>query len=93
MGKLVEEYFNANEFKKRSRKRSAEWQSRRTNVLLDFLKYAEFRKINRLKDISEPVYSAYINNLFRKGLSKITIARYKNIIKNDLLHHFLKNKN
>ncbi len=88
MGQLINEYLNSREFKKRSRKRSAEWQLRRTNILLEFLKYCEFRKIKRLKDINEPLYSAHINRLTRAGLSKNTITRYKSILKKDLLSHF-----
>jgi predicted DNA-binding ribbon-helix-helix protein len=76
------------EFKKRNRKRSAEWQGRRTNIVLEFLRYCEFKKIKRLKDISESLYSAHVNNLNRKCLKKSTIERYKNIIKTDLLSHF-----
>ena len=40
MGQLINEYFKAKEFKKRNRKRSSEWQTRRTNVVLEFLRYA-----------------------------------------------------
>ena len=88
MGKLINEFLNAKEFKKRNRKRSSQWQLRRTNILLEFLKYAEFKKIERLKNIDETVYSAYINRLNRLNLKKSTINRYKNIIKRDLLGHF-----
>ena len=88
MGKLINEYLNSREFKKRNRKRSPEWQLRRTNILLEFLKYCEFRKIPRLKDVDESLYSAHVNNLNRKCLKKSTIERYKNIIKTDLLSHF-----
>ena len=88
MGCLIAEYFENKEFKKRSRKRSENWQRRRTNVVLSFLEYAEFRNIKRLKDIDEAIYSAYINQLCRKDLSKSTVAQYKRIIKKDLLSHF-----
>ena len=85
---LITEYLRNKEFKKRSRFRSPNWQKRRTNILISFLKYAEFRQIKRLKDIDEAVYSAYINQLHRKNLSKNTIEQYKLIIKDDLLKHF-----
>ncbi len=85
---LINEFLKNREFKKRSRQRSPDWQKRRTNILLKFLDYAEFRKIKRLKDINESIYSAYINQLYRKGLSKTTIEKYKTIIKEDLLKHF-----
>ena len=88
MGILINEYYKNKEFKKRNRGCSADWQLRRTNVLLNFLKYAEFRQVKRLKDIDENIYSAYINQLHRKGLSLNTIERYKKIIKSDLLSHF-----
>ena len=88
MGILINEYYKNKEFKKRNRGRSANWQTRRTNVLLAFLKYAEWRNIKRLKDIDESLYSAYINQLHRKNLSLNTIKRYKKIIQSDLLSHF-----
>ena len=88
MGCLITEFYKNKEFKKRSRKRSEGWQKRRTNVLLAFLKYAEYRNIKRLKDIDEAIYSAHINQLHRKNLSESTIKQYKNILKQDLLSHF-----
>ena len=91
MGILINEYYKNKEFKKRSRSRSADWQTRRTNVLLNFLKYAEYRGILRLKNIDESIYSAYINRLYRSGLKKTTIERYKKIIRQDLISHFTNN--
>ena len=88
MGYLITEFYKNKEFKKRSRKRSQDWQKRRTSVLLAFLKYAEFKNIKRLKDIDEAIYSAYINSLHRKNLSKSTIQQYKSILKQHLLSHF-----
>lgn len=88
MGQLINEYFENKEFKKRSRKRSEKWQTRRTNIVLEFLRYAEFKKIPRLKDIDEAIYSAYINQLHRSSRSENTIRQYKNILKQDLLSHF-----
>jgi hypothetical protein len=88
MGLLINEYLTTKEFKKRSLTRSPEWQTRRTNVVLSFLEYAEFRNIKRLKDINENTYSAYINQLHRSTRSKSTIRQYKNILKQDLLSHF-----
>ena len=88
MGILIDEYYKSREFKKRNRSRSADWQLRRTNINLAFLRYAEWRNIKRLKDIDESIYSAYINQLHRKNLSLNTILRYKKIIKQDLLSHF-----
>ena len=88
MGYLITEFYESREFKKKSRKRTQDWQKRRTNVLLGFLKYAEYRNIKRLKDIDEAIYSAYINQLHRKNLSESTIQQYKNILKQDLLSHF-----
>ena len=89
MGMLIQEYFENKEFKKRNRSRAANWQTRRTNINLAFLRYAEFRQVKRLKDIDNDIYSAYINQLHRKGLSLNTILRYKKIIRQDLLSHFL----
>ena len=91
MGILINEYYQNREFKKRTRGRSADWQLRRTNINLAFLRYAEWRNIKRLKDIDESIYSAYINQLHRSGLKKTTIERYKKIIKSDLLSHFTNN--
>ena len=88
MGILINEYYQTKEFKKRSRKRSLKWQARRTNIVLEFLGYAEFRNIKRLKDIDEAIYSAYVNQLHRKHYSDNTIRQYKNILKKDLLSHF-----
>ena len=88
MGILITEYYQNKEFKKKNRSRSPDWQARRTNINLAFLKYAEWRNIKRLKDIDNNIYSAYINQLHRKGLSLHTIERYKKIIRQDLLSHF-----
>ena len=88
MGILEYEFLNNREFKKRSRKRSSEWQSRRTNIVLEFLRYAEIRNIKRLKDIDEAIYSAYVNQLHQRTNSDNTIRQYKNILKQDLLSHF-----
>ena len=88
MGQLINEYYQTKEFKKRNRKHSKEWQTRRTNIVLEFLRYAEFKKILRLKDIDEAIYSAYINQLHRSTHSENTIRQYKNILKQDLLSHF-----
>ena len=88
MGQLINEYLSNKEFKKRNRKRSKKWQSRRTNIVLEFLRYAEFKKIPRLKDIDEAIYSAYINRLHLSTHAENTIRQYKNILKQDLLSHF-----
>lgn len=92
MGQLVKEFLSSKEFCRKSRKISADWQSRKNNIILSFISYAEFKNINRLKDIDETVYSAYINRLHRQGLSEITINRYKKIIKKNLLSHFQQEK-
>ena len=89
MGILITEYYQNKEFKKRNRTRSTNWQLRRTNILISFLQYAEFRQVKRLKDINNNIYSAYINQLHRKNLSLTTIERYKKILRQDLLSHFL----
>lgn len=88
MGILTYEYLSNREFKKKSRKRSTAWNRRRNNIVIRFLEYAEFKKISRLKDIDENIYSAYINQLHRSTHSENTIRQYKSIIKKDLLSHF-----
>ena len=90
MGILINEYYQNREFKKRNRSRSSDWQRHRTNINLAFLRYAEFKQVKRLKDIDNDIYSSYINQLHRKNLSLNTIERYKKIIRQDLLSHFIK---